>query len=91
MCSQQHLALIPYVLPKVLPFSPVWLVQREEPLQPFPQNFYFVGLQKFQHFFAMDQSNWLIPKKKDGLVRHPQVNNVKQNKYPQKKRHPKVY
>jgi len=28
MCSQWHLALIPYVLPKVLPFSPISVGQR---------------------------------------------------------------
>jgi hypothetical protein len=82
----------PIVLPKVLPFSPIWLGQRGEAPLPFQKNFYFGGLQKFQLFFAMDQSNWLIAKKKDGLVRHnPQLNNVKQDKYSQKKGHPKLY
>ncbi len=43
-------------------------------------------------FLVIDQSNWLIAtekkKKKAGLVRHPQLINVKQNnKYPQNK-HP---
>jgi hypothetical protein len=37
-------------------------------------------------FFVMGQSNWLIaPKKKEkrvGLVRHPQLINMKQKKYP---------
>jgi hypothetical protein len=31
-CSQQHLALIQYVLPKVLPFSPIEVDQRGEAL-----------------------------------------------------------
>jgi hypothetical protein len=38
-------------------------------------------------FFAIGQSNWLIAKKKRkrkvGLVRHPQLINMKLNKYPQ--------
>jgi hypothetical protein len=39
----------------------------------------------FQRFvWAMDQSNWLIAKKKVGFVRHPQLINMKQNKYPNK-------
>jgi hypothetical protein len=33
-------------------------------------------------FFVMNQSNWLIAKKESGLVRHPQLINMKQNKYP---------
>jgi hypothetical protein len=35
----------------------------------------------FNFFFAMGQSNWLIAKKKVVLVRHPQLSNMKQNKY----------
>jgi len=31
----------------------------------------------------MDQSNWFVEKKKSGLVKHPQLINMKYNKHPQ--------
>ncbi len=42
------------------------------------------GVHSF-NFLLMGQSNWLIGKKREkvGLVRHPQLFNMKQNKYPQ--------
>ncbi len=45
--------------------------------------FYFGNLPEIQLVFVMGQSNWFIAKKKKvGLVRHPQLINMKQNKYP---------
>ncbi len=68
-CSQQHLPSIPYVLPKVLPFSPLYVGQRARHLI-FPQN-----LLQFQLFFAMGQSNWLIgAKKKSWTFEAPPTN-----------------
>ncbi len=62
-CSQQHLALIPYVLPKVFPFSPIQLGHRRKQLD-FNRTFDFWGALIVSIFFVMDQSNWLIAKKK---------------------------
>ncbi len=79
-CSQQHLALISYVLPKVLPFSPIQVGQRGRH-SIFPQDLLFWEASMVStFFFVMDQSSWLITKKKEvGLVRHPQLINMEQN------------
>ncbi len=57
-CAQQDLALIPYVLPKVLPFSPTQLGQRGD-ASSFPQNLEYWEASKFQFSFAMGQSKWI--------------------------------
>jgi hypothetical protein len=42
------------------------------------------SLHSFNFFFGTDHSNWLVAEKTVGLVRHPQLINMKQkiNKYP---------
>ncbi len=79
VCSQQHLALIPYVLPKVLPFSPIQLGQRVRRFI-FMQKLLFWGASIVSTLFFCvflgwaHFSNWLVEKKKGvGLVKHPQI------------------
>ncbi len=76
MCSQQHLVLIPYVQPKIFPFSPIQVGQRERH-SIFSQNLLFWGASIVSTFFCMCQSHWLIATKKIGLVRHSQLINMK--------------
>ncbi len=73
-CSQQHLAVIPYVLPKVLPFSPIQVGQRQNPTI-FPQNLLHWEVYRYSTIFCdgpIKQSHY---KKKErvGLVRHLQL------------------
>ncbi len=80
VCSQQHLALILYVLPKVLPFSPIYLAQRVrhsifmQKLQFWGASIvltlFFCGFLGWAHF-----SNWLIAKKKKGWTCEAPPNN----------------
>ncbi len=51
-CSQSHLALIPYVLLKVLPFSHISVGQRGEALHLSIEFSIFVNLHSFNFFFA---------------------------------------
>ncbi len=54
---KQHKALIPYILPKVLPFSPIYLGQKGGNTPSFHRIFYFGKPPQFQLFFAMGHSN----------------------------------
>ncbi len=76
-CSQQHLALIPYVLPKVLPFSPIQVGQRGA-LHLSIESSILGSLYSFNFFFAIGQSNSLIVEQKKGwTLKQPQLINMK--------------
>ncbi len=77
-CSQQHLTLIPYVLPKVLPLLTQIGWAKGEGTPSFHRIFYYGETAQSQISFVMSQPNWLIAKKiknkkreKDEHVRHP--------------------
>ncbi len=89
MCS-------PRVFPIASRFNPISSAQspplltyigrpKGEALHFFIESSIFGSLHSFNFFLAMVQSNWLIAtqKKKVGLVRHPRLINMKQNKYTQ--------
>ncbi len=85
VCSQQHLALIPYVLPEVLPFSPIQLGQRVRHTI-FMQKLLFWGasIVSTLFFFVFFWDGLIfqigsLQKKRVGLVRHPQIINMKQS------------
>jgi hypothetical protein len=81
MCS-------PRVFPIAPRFSPVWFAHslggpKGEGTPAFHRIFYFESLHSFNLFLQWaNQIGSLQKKKKVGLVRHPQLINMKQNKYP---------
>ncbi len=73
-CSQQQLPLISHVLPKVLPFSPIWVGQRGRH-SIFPENLLFWGASIVSTFFCDEPIKLAhCKKKKVGLVKHPPTN-----------------
>jgi hypothetical protein len=89
MCSPKVFPITPRFNPICFAQSPPLLTYIGGPkgvAPSFHRIFYFGEPPQFQLFFAMGQSNCLIaPKKKKktvGLVRHPQLINMKQDTYP---------
>jgi hypothetical protein len=73
-------------LPKVLPFSPIEVGQGGEALHLSIESFILGSLCSFNILFFCDGPIKLAhikKKKRVELVRHPQLINMKQNKYPQ--------
>jgi len=88
MCSPRVFPIAPHFNPICFAQSPPLLTYigglKGEALHLSKESSILGGLHRF-NFLLMGQSNWLIGKKKEkvGLVRHPQLYNMKWNKYPQ--------
>ncbi len=63
-CSQKDLALIPYVLPKVLPSLSQLYSWDEREAFHFSIESFILGSLHISTFFGMGQSNWLMAKKR---------------------------